>query len=296
MKENPKILIGTLYSGENELEECINSVKAQKYKRWEHKIIKNLPNKLAHETLYNMFMENGNEYDLFVKLDADMVFKSNDSLNLIVRLFLENDKLDHAVIAVIDWYSDSLITGLHTFSNRVKWYTSNEQLFVDETPIYTGNFRLYWGDPAPIAQHSPNPSFKQAFQFGIHRGLKAMQYGRKKFNRTRSKEQRDLINKIWNNFVKYKDIRYGLVILGVDKVIKNKRKFKESEYKELELNIEELSTYKLYSKLKSRWGNKYKRNIYLNKEIFVKNLVYKVYDHLKKTYLTRFIKKYIFKK
>ena len=45
MENNTRIYIGTLYSGENELEESIESVKRQNYTNWTHELFKYLPNK-----------------------------------------------------------------------------------------------------------------------------------------------------------------------------------------------------------------------------------------------------------
>ena len=38
-----KLLVGTLYSGENEYEECLKSIRAQRYTNYDHILIENLP-------------------------------------------------------------------------------------------------------------------------------------------------------------------------------------------------------------------------------------------------------------
>ena len=67
-----KILIGILHCIENEYELCIQSLQEQSVKNWNHFVIRDLPNAEAHNALYSRFMEGSKEYDLFLKLDADM--------------------------------------------------------------------------------------------------------------------------------------------------------------------------------------------------------------------------------
>lgn len=52
-----KVLVGTLYSGENEFSECKESLEKQTHKGFEHLIIENLPKKEAHHKLFSTFME-----------------------------------------------------------------------------------------------------------------------------------------------------------------------------------------------------------------------------------------------
>ena len=47
-----KIYVGTLYSGENEFEECVAAIQNQTYKNYDHFVIRDLPNKEAHVTLF----------------------------------------------------------------------------------------------------------------------------------------------------------------------------------------------------------------------------------------------------
>ena len=160
--ERPRTLVSTLYCGENEFEALKESLQAQTYSHWEHVVYKNLPNKEAHDRLYRTFMEQQDDFDLFLKLDADMVFRSSEGLRRIVDLFQETDQLDHLTLAVRDWYSDSLIEGLHTFSDRARWETGEESRFVDPSPIIPGQHQKLWSNPAPVVDHSPDPSPRQA--------------------------------------------------------------------------------------------------------------------------------------
>ena len=98
-----RVLVGTLFSYENEFEQCVASLHGQSYPHWVHKVYENLPNKLAHETLYREFMNNAEKFDLFLKLDADMVFMDSKGLAQIVELFQAKPDLDHLQMLVHDY-------------------------------------------------------------------------------------------------------------------------------------------------------------------------------------------------
>jgi hypothetical protein len=81
--------------------------------------------------------ESGN-HDLFFKLDADMVLADDRVLADLVRVFSDHPDLDHLVVAVNDWMTDSKIIGAHLFSNRVRWQEHSERLYVDPDPRFPG--------------------------------------------------------------------------------------------------------------------------------------------------------------
>lgn len=81
MRKKLRVLVVTLFSGENEFEECSNSVRTQVGIRCDHKVIKNLPKHEAHQKLYKLFNDSRQSYDFMVKLDADMAFSAERSLS-----------------------------------------------------------------------------------------------------------------------------------------------------------------------------------------------------------------------
>ena len=270
MKDNPKILIGTLYSGENELEDCINAVEKQNYKNWEHKVFKNLPNKEAHDTLYRFFMDRAGEFDLFIKLDADMVFQDERALDEIVKIFQGSEDLDHLVTAVWDFFSESLIMGLHIFSNRVWWEVNEERVFVDPDPFREGEKIALWEAPAPFVLHNPNPDPLQAYSFGVHRMSKAIQSDRRTINRSQTKVQWGLIEKVWTHYKKNQDPRLGLAIIGADEVLSKKsdlRAYKNLTPEYISAKLKSLEDAKFVKKLHWRWDHKLYRNFRFYKTI-----------------------------
>lgn len=116
-----KLFIGTLYSGEKEFEECVASIQKQTFKEYEHFIFKNLPNKEAHYALFTSFIERCNEFDILIKVDADMVICSEHLFEKIVAKMSNNPHLDVFSIAVHDFFTGGLIQGLNTYRNTVRW-------------------------------------------------------------------------------------------------------------------------------------------------------------------------------
>jgi len=288
MQIEPKILIGTLFCGEKEFNKCTHSLNRQKYKRWDHVVFKYLPNKAAHDTLYNYFMDNSKHYDLMIKLDADMVFITDEALIKIIELFRSNPSLDHAEIALQDWYSNSRILGLHAFSSRVKWKSEAEDLFVDTNPIIPGIKKCYWHYPAPLVIHCPNPSFFQAFHFGVHRGLKAIQHNNLNFNWPQSYAQWKLLGGVWRHFLESMDKRLGLVLSGADLALKGSIPVGDVDYTKPALRsvfqqYSNFSNKDLYNRLYPTWRtpNQRKRQFSLTYRGYLNYWIKKAINRIK---------------
>lgn len=249
-----RVYIGTLYVGENEIEECKESVKNQTFSNITHEIFSYLPNKEAHDTLYSKFMELQNEYDYFIKLDADMVFIRDTIVDELVEIFESHENLDHAVFSVHDWYSDSDIMGLSIFSNRVKWIISNEQLFVDHSPNIKGERIIFNSNPAPVAYHGHNPSLEEAYMFGYHRALKIVQRNKIIKNTNQAKFQLNLIQKSFECIKNNYELKRIAVILGAEKALKSSESKLENKigvYDENELDT--LKYDKIFNNFKYYW-------------------------------------------
>ena len=124
-------------------------------------------------------MENKDQYDLFVKVDADMVLARDTFFEEVVEYFNHNPETDDLQISVYDYFTNRLIYGLHIYSRRMKWHQDNENIFVDWPEFHQKYKRV--NDNiclAPAAFHYPNPSKFQAFHYGLHKAIKITQYGR----------------------------------------------------------------------------------------------------------------------
>jgi hypothetical protein len=202
-----KLFVGTLYSGENEFEECLDSIQKQQYKNFDHYVFKNLPNKEAHATLFQSFLDKTDEYDVLVKVDADMVLTNEAIFGYIVEKLETNDWIEIFSIAVLDFFTDQLIWGLDTYRNTVRWDFSKETLFVDYPEVTKERICKDDKEWAPAAIHCKNPSLLQAFHYGVHRGLKSLEPGR-------GDKHWDLLDQVWINFQRTQDVRIGFACLG----------------------------------------------------------------------------------
>ena len=206
-----KILIGTLYSGENEYEECLESIRSQTFQGFDHLIIENLPEREAHNKLYQSFLEQADTYQLLIKVDADMVLCSPDFFEEVLKRMEANPGIDVYTVAVYDYISGQLINGLNTYRNSVRWDFEKNTIFVDISETSEENSYFDQTELAPAAIHCKNPSNLQAFRYGVHRGLKSIQ-------QTHSTTHWAFIEKSWQNFLKLKDPRIGLAVLGAELV------------------------------------------------------------------------------
>ncbi len=208
--------MGTLYSGENEYEECLASIRSQTFTNYDHLIIKDLPQHEAHKKLYSTFMNHRNEYDLLIKVDADTVINSERLFEEIIRKFAENDWLEVLTIAVDDFFTGRRIqAGLQISRNTVTWDLEKNTAFPDIPNVIPEHFYYDSAELAPAATHCKNPSRFQAFHYGVHRGIKALQ-------RIHSTTHWGGIQDVWKNFQKKGDVRLGLAVIGAELVYAGK--------------------------------------------------------------------------
>lgn len=215
-----RILVGTLYTIENEFEECVSSIKRQSYSDFEHFVIRNLPNKEAHDTLYRTFMDRANEFQLFTKIDADMVVENEHLFARIVDKFNMTAWVKDLLIAVHDFFSDQLIWGMHTYRNTVRWSQHEEHLFVDDYPGKRDEVIFDDSELAPAAVHCKDPSPFQSFHYGVHRGLKVIQPGRTELHVQASRYHWENLQKTWLNFLRTNDRRIAFATLGAELVFR----------------------------------------------------------------------------
>jgi hypothetical protein len=257
----PRILVGTLACGEHELERSLASLASQRYERVEQRILRDLPNREAHRRLYATFEECAADFDLFLKLDADMVFRGPDALARVAELFRERPDIDHAELAVHDWFSDGLILGQHVYRSGVTWPGASEDLFVDVHARYGGARLELWEDPAPLVDHSPDPAPYQAFVFGVHRALKARQPGRRgaEFHPGRSWSQFRLLARVYDHYVRSGDSRLALALLGAEAVlnghIDTARLETKTQFERAFSAVADLDPNELGTRVARRWGH-----------------------------------------
>lgn len=172
----PRVLVLTLYSGEGEYNDCKSSVASQEGVHCKHAVFEWLPNREAHESLYKEIMNCTRDFDCFIKLDADMVLASNNSLLLLCEMLLANPNLDHLSLPVFDVPSGTYLMGVNLFSPRVRWTLPMDPLFPDRNPDIPGERRVDYSHQFKYIYHMPAPKEEQAFALGFHRATKIVQH------------------------------------------------------------------------------------------------------------------------
>lgn len=221
MTEQPKFLVITMYAGENEIDLCKASVAAQEGVEVTHEIIAGLDNIAAHHALYQMIMDRADTYDLFLKLDGDMVLNRPTALREVADIFTENPDVDQMVMMVQDHYTNRTIHGVHSFSPRVRWdLAAHDRLFVDPDPQYAGRLLR---DPEALkifVDHAPDPSRYQAFHFGFHRMLKLVQMIKNRQSPRHIRYQLAILQDVETHYQGTGPETLGMTVLAADLVRK----------------------------------------------------------------------------
>ncbi|MFC2046002.1 hypothetical protein ACFLTC_00580 [Chloroflexota bacterium] len=210
------MFVGTLRTIENEFDECVAGIERQSYRDLEQFVFQNLPNKEAHDILYRSLMDCRHEFDLMIKVDADIVIGDRDLFAKIVAKFQADAQLRDLEIAVYDFFSDQLIWGMHAYRNTVRWQQSDEDLLVDYVPLAEGEYICDDSELAPAAFHCKNPSPFQGFYYGVHKALKMTQQGRKKRDYHQTLSKWDINERTRQHFRRARDRRVGLAVLGAE--------------------------------------------------------------------------------
>lgn len=229
-----KILAGIMYCIEQEYPDCVRSLVEQTYTNHDFFRIERLPNKVAHDALYSCFMDNADKYDLFLKLDADMVLCRKDFLERVVAVFQRHPDIDDLQIGVHDFFTDQLIYGLHVYSNRVKWIRNEERVFVDmvdQRKKRVQDMKVL----APAAWHCPNPSHFQAFHWGLHRASKTLQIGALNVMEHLRTEVIGRIAALYAQWKLRQEIRLGYALIGALLGLRDKVDYRFVDYDSPEL-------------------------------------------------------------
>jgi hypothetical protein len=259
-------MVLTMYSGEAEYDRCRESLKRQDYSDWEHVCFENQPNAEAHTALYRMIVNSASRYDLFFKLDADMVLADDQVLADLVRVFEQQPGLDHLVVAVSDWMTRSRIIGAHVFSNRVRWTEHEDRLRVDPDPVFPGAKLVVESPSRDLIFHCDDPTPLQAFHFGAHRALKAVQFDRgpAAFRAYDAWIQWHALGRVWRHYTISGDRRLGLAMLAADMVLRQQLPQTANEYRDEALGAafdaaEALDDAQLRTRVETQWSTSGRR-------------------------------------
>lgn len=252
-----KVLVLTMYCGESEFKKCCLEVKKQENVIIKHKIVKNKEELEAHQALFDYWNKNRTKYDYLVKLDADTILASKDIIYKICTIFKKNNNLTGLQVGLKDYYTNCLIAGLTCYSSKISFKIPKNKLFCDRVEEIGGEINYKPNDLLelyPAGYHCKNPSHFQSFHFGFRRYRK---------------NQMEIISKVKDAFLEYKDDPRRFALVGVLAAAKevnitntsyNNLNFKElfrkyeKKIKNLDISDEELLVWR-QSKNKLRLEN-----------------------------------------
>jgi hypothetical protein len=165
ISENCKIFVGTLYSGENEFNKCLESINKQRNVSFQHFVYKYLPNKEAHDKLFTDFIKS--DFDILIKVDADTVLKDEHVFKKYIDAFRNNKDIQWVSFTLLDFFQKRPIWGLNAYRNNIKIF-DNGEVYVDQIVDYD----KYLKKDEIVGYHSFSPTNYQSFHFGFHRQLK----------------------------------------------------------------------------------------------------------------------------
>lgn len=216
MPRKPRVLVGTLYTEENEFARCCEAISNQEGCELEHFVISNLPKREAHDRLYGTFMQRADEFDMFVKVDADMIITSPILFRQCADSLAAEPQILNLVIHVFDFFTGQGINGLNCFRSSFKWKPRDTELFTDTREIQSSQVRIEHDFPIDTVLHCPDPSPFQAFHYGVHRGIKVAEADPRKVRIGRLHLQWTQLERVWERFVEIGDRRLGLAVAGAE--------------------------------------------------------------------------------
>jgi hypothetical protein len=225
-----RLLVGTLYAGESEFDECVAAIAAQSHPHVEQFVLRDLGEMEAHDALYRTFMERAGDVELFVKVDADLVIESRQLFARIAERMSRLPEVDQMSIAVDDFFSGLMLLGLHVYRSHVRWPPTDDRVFPDRREAVPRERRLVDRDDlAPAALHCKAPGDYQSFRFGLHRGVKLVELERRRMYPSRSPDVRQ---RTWERFLGSGDIRRGWASLGFELAISGSIGVENRDYRD----------------------------------------------------------------
>lgn len=199
-----RVFVGTLYCGEGEFGLCSRAIRKQENVVVEHFVVKDKPEAEAHNKLWAAWREKKNDFDIFVKIDADTVLKNNNILSQIVGVFKSDSKITGMQCPLQDYFTSGPINGLNCFSKEVIFNDTKDSLFCDRNIDVNHNIVIKSDKvPAilsPAGWHCYHATDMQSFHYGLHRQLK---------------NQNNIIKSVKNAWLmNEKDKRRGYALLG----------------------------------------------------------------------------------
>lgn len=192
-----------MFCGEGDFEQSSRAVHQQQGVSITHHIVEGLNEKDAHNSLWTAWREARGNHDLFVKVDADTVLRSDTTLLEIWDQFQKNSRVTGMQAPLHDYMTDDLLNGLNVCSSRVVFEETKDKLYCDRVTEVGQDIVLREVDLplalVPVGFHCHHANERQAFHFGVHRALK---------------NQHDVLNKVHHAWMNYDDRVRAFALIG----------------------------------------------------------------------------------
>ena len=130
-----RVLVVMMSSGEVTIDKSIESIGRQSRCDVELEIIRGLPEGEAHNRLYTLLNERGDEFDVLAKVDPDMVLGNPTFFSSVGGQFQMFPSLASLVVPVWDFLTHRNILGLHLWRRGVRFMTHDGGLWHDHVSI-----------------------------------------------------------------------------------------------------------------------------------------------------------------
>lgn len=201
----PVVFVGTMHCGEGDFAECCRAIGEQRGVRVTHVVIADLPEKAAHNRLWQAWRDAKAGCDFFVKVDADTVLAHDEVLLEFWRVMQANPRVTGIQAPLLDYFTDGYINGLNCFSPRVTFRDTADELFCDRQVDVDHDVVVKSGQVPERLRHAGYHCYHatdaQAFHFGLHRALKG---------------QRQVIDLVRQAQQRHGDRQRALALLGAE--------------------------------------------------------------------------------
>lgn len=198
----PRVFVGTMHCAEGDYLSSCEAIQRQQDVIVESVVIRDLPEKEAHNALWAAWREARPHCDMFVKVDADTVLAHPRVLVEFWNTMQSNARITGIQAPLLDYFTDGFINGLNCFSPKVTFLDTTDPLYCDRVDV-DHDIIVRSTDVVealrPAGYHCFEATELQAFHFGVHRCLK------------RQTGVLDLVKQAWR---RHHDRRRGLALLG----------------------------------------------------------------------------------
>ena len=217
-----RVLVTTAYCGEAEFDMSKRSVTEQVVVQIEHKIFKHYPELEAHNVILKQFREYADDYDMYVKVDADTII-THENMFIDVLKFLQSTNYAAVQLYLHDYFTNKNINGLNFYHpQRNSFNESRDRLYTDRSIVHYGPVAYSEQLPhlIPAGYHCLFPHDSQSFHYGYHRGLK---------NKTQNESD------VREAYVMFNDRQREIALLGFEasRVNKGEHEYSAANFQQL---------------------------------------------------------------